>query len=160
MANAPDQVSIAGGTRVLVRLLGTTTGPIGAAAGVEIPEIETMGDISEQNAEVTATPLGSKTVRYIAGLEDGQPLELVMFLITDNAVQQAIQDARKLRKELEITVQPDDTALQYRFNYRPTTHTIRTGNPGDPKRRVVGGRLNSSVISEANKNPAYVAAGA
>lgn len=154
-----DQVSIAGGTLVLVRLIGgVTTGPIGAAAGTPIPEIETLGDITEQNAEVTATPLGSKTVRYISGLEDGQPLEMTMFLIPDSPVQKAIQDARKLRKELEITVQPDDTSEQYRFNYRPTTHTIRTGTGGDPKRRVVGGRLNSSVIAEANKNPAYVAA--
>lgn len=153
-----DQVSIAGGTRLLVRLLGTTTGPIGAAAGTEVPEAESIGDISEQNAEVTATPMNSKSVRYIAGLSDGQPMELVMFLLTDNEVQKAIRAAQLARRELELTVQPDDTALQYRFNYRPTAHTIRIGAPGDPKRRVIGGRVNSAVIEEANKHPVYVAA--
>ena len=145
---------------MLARLLNATTGPISAAAGTVIPEIETIGDISEQNAEVTATPLNSKAVRYIAGLSDGQPMEIVMFLLTDSEVQKALRAAQQARRELEIIVQPDDTALQYRFNYRPTTHTIRIGAPGDPKRRVFGGRVNSAVIEEANKHPAYVAAGA
>lgn len=150
-----DRVAIAGGTRVLVRLLGTTTGPIGGAAGVELPEVESLGDISETNAEVQATPLNSKNVRYIAGLTDGAPMEIALFLLTDNAVQEAVHAAQVQRRELEITVQPDDTALQYRFNYQPTGHTLRMGAAGDPKRRVIAGRVNSAVISEPNLNPAY-----
>lgn len=144
-----DKVAIAGGTRVLVKLIGgAAQGPIGTA--VAIPEIETIGDISEQTAEVQATPLNSKSVRYISGLSDGQPLELTMFLLTDDTVQEAVHAAFTTRSELEITVQPDDTAKQYRFNYRPTGHMIRSGNPGDPKRRVVAGRVNSMVVTEAN----------
>jgi hypothetical protein len=153
-----DRVAIAGGTRVLVRLLGSTTGPISTAAGTELPEVESLGDISETNAEVQATPLASKVVRYISGLTDGAPMEITMFLLTDNAVQEAVHAAQQQRRELEITVQPDDTALQYRFNYLPNGHTLRLGAAGDPKRRVVAGRVNSAVINEANKNPAYVAA--
>lgn len=147
-----DKVAIAGGTRVLAKLV-TAADPAPVLA-----EVETLGDITEQSAEVQATPLSSKTVRYIRGLTDGQPLEITMFLLTDDASQKAIKSARDTGAELELTVQPDDTAEQYRFRYLPLTHTIRTGNPGDPKRRVVGGRVNSAVIDEANKNPVYVAA--
>jgi hypothetical protein len=150
-----DRVAIAGGTRVLVRLLGSTTGPIGTAAGTVLPEVESLGDISETNAEVQATPLSSKNIRYIAGLTDGAPMEITMFLLTDDAVQEAVHAAQTQRRELEIIVQPDDTASQYRFNYQPTGHTLRLGAAGDPKRRVVAGRVNSAVIQEPNLNPDY-----
>lgn len=143
-----DKVAIAGGTRVLAKLVSATgTAPV-------LNEVETLGDITEQRAEVTATPLSSKTVRYIAGLTDGQPLEITMFLLTDDASQEAMKAARDAGSEMELTIQPDDTAKQYRFRFLPLTHTIRSGNPGDPKRRVVSGRVNSVVTPEANANPA------
>lgn len=150
-----DVVAIAGGTRVMVRQLDAAVGsPL--VADVEIPEVESLGDISEQTVEVTATRLKDKFVRYIAGLSDGQPMEISMYLLTDNAVQKALWDAQRNRRELELTIQPDDTEEQYRFNWRPTGHTIRTGAAGDPKRRVMPGRINSPVISEPNENPDFV----
>lgn len=138
-----DKVAISGGTQVLYKIATAAT------AAAILPEVETIGDITEQSQEVQATPLSYKNVRYITGLTDGQPLEITMFLLTDSAEQKALQAARVSGTELEITVRPEDTAEQFRFRWQPLTHSIRTGNAGDPKRRVVGGRVNSAVISEA-----------
>jgi hypothetical protein len=152
-----DVVAIAGGTRVMARQIGAAVGaPL--VADVEIPEVESIGDISEQTAEVTATRLKDKFVRYIAGLSDGQPMEISMYLLTDNAIQEALWAAFRNRRELELTIQPDDTEKQYRFNWRPTGHNIRSGAAGDPKRRVMAGRINSEVTVEPNENPDFLAA--
>ncbi|TFZ54986.1 hypothetical protein E4V01_24040 [Methylorubrum sp. Q1] len=141
-----DRVTINGGTIVLYKV-GT-----GAGAGAVLNEVETIGDIAQSRPEVNATPLSSKEIRYIAGLKDGQSLEIVMFHLGDDASQTAIKAAYDNGSSVEITVQPDpdESDTQVRFTLSLTGHTYRMGSGGDPRRRAVSGRISGPVIEEAN----------
>lgn len=142
----PDVVAVNGGTIVLYKV-GT-----GAGAGAVLNEVETIGDIAQSRAEVNATPLSAKEIRYIAGLKDGQSVEIVMFHLGDDASQMAIKDAYDDGASVEFTVQPDpaESETQVRFRLALTGHTYRMGSGGDPRRRAVTGRISGPVIEEAN----------
>lgn len=141
-----DRVTINGGTIVLYKV-GT-----GAGAGAVLNEVESIGDIAQSRAEVNATPLNSKEIRYIAGLKDGQSVEIVMFHLGDDASQTAIKAAYDDGDPVEITVQPDpdESDTQVRFKLSLTGHTYRMGSGGDPRRRAVSGRISGPVIEESN----------
>lgn len=149
---AAEQVSIAAGTIVLVK--DVTTGVTGGTA-IEIKEVQTVGAVSQRSAEVNATPLNSTSVRYVAGLKDGQAQEISMFWQPTDPGQVLLKTIYDKRGTAEITIQPPDVSQQIRYNLTILGHDVNTGTVDGVKMRMANGRISSDPIYEANLNPAY-----
>lgn len=149
---AVEPVSIAAGTIVTVRDVtpGTTPG-----TAVEITEVQTIGAISQRSAEINATPLSARAVRYIPGLKDGQTQEIAMFWQPTDPGQMLLKTVYDKRGTVELTVKPPDMSQQIRYNLALLGHDIATGTTDGAKMRTVNGRISSDPIFEANTNPEY-----
>ncbi|MGX5777011.1 hypothetical protein [Methylorubrum zatmanii] len=149
---AVEPVSIAAGTIVTARDVtpGTTPG-----TAVEITEVQTIGAISQRSAEINATPLSARAVRYIPGLKDGQTQEIAMFWQPTDPGQMLLKTVYDKRGTVEVTVKPPDMSQQIRYNLTLLGHDIATGTTDGAKMRTVNGRISSDPIFEANTNPEY-----
>lgn len=149
---AVEPVSIAAGTIVTVRDVtpGTTPG-----TAIEITEVQTIGAISQRSAEINATPLSARAVRYIPGLKDGQTQEIAMFWQPTDPGQVLLKTVYDKRGTVEVTVKPPDMSQQIRYNLALLGHDIATGTTDGAKMRTVNGRISSDPIFEANTNPEY-----
>lgn len=149
----PDPVSIGAGTLVLVK--DVTPGVTPPASGTEIKEVQTIGAVSQRSAEVNATPLSAKAVRYIPGLKDGQTQEINMFWQPDDPGQVLLKSIYDKRGVAEITIQPPDMSDQIRYNFTVLGHDVNPGAVDGAKMRMVNGRISSDPIFEANEHPDY-----
>jgi hypothetical protein len=149
---AVEPVSIAAGTIVTVRDVtpGTTPG-----TAIEITEVQTIGAISQRSAEINATPLSARAVRYIPGLKDGQTQEIAMFWQPTDPGQMLLKTVYDKRGTVEVTVKPPDMSQQIRYNLALLGHDIATGTTDGAKMRTVNGRISSDPVFEANTNPEY-----
>ena len=145
----PDVVRVAAGT--LLKMSD------GASTFTNIAEVETIGEIEEQRPEVRATNLAATAERFIAGIKEGQPIEVSMFLLTDSPTQRGastgIYYVFKQNLEREYVIAPKGTAYQYRFSAIITRHRMGGFSSNDPMRRTVTLRITSDVTEEANTNP-------
>jgi hypothetical protein len=122
----------------------------------KIAEVESIGAITEQRAEIKATPLDFGSERYIGGLKDGQAMEIGVFLLTDDPSQNAstgIQSAFIANETRQFIVcGPPGFAKQYRFPAVITSHSIGPFTAGDAMKRNITLRLAGPVIEETNTN--------
>lgn len=150
---AVEPVSIAAGTIVTVK--DVTPGSASAGSAIEVTEIQTIGAISQRSAEINATPLNSKAVRYIPGLKDGQTQEISMFWQPSDPGQVLLKTVYDKRGTVEVTVKPPDMSQQIRYNLALLGHDVTSGTVDSAKMRMVNGRISSDPIYEANTNPEY-----
>jgi hypothetical protein len=122
----------------------------------KVAEVESIGAISEQRAEIKATPLDFGSERYIGGLKDGQPMEIGVFLLTDAPSQNAVTGIHSVFISNEtrqwVVCGPVGFAKQYRFPAVITQHQIGPFTAGDAMRRNITLRLAGPVIEETNTN--------
>lgn len=122
----------------------------------KVAEVESIGAISEQRAEIKATPLDFGSERYIGGLKDGQAMEVGIFLLTDDASQNAITGVQSVFIANEtrqwVVCGPKGFAKQYRFPAVITQHQIGPFTAGDAMKRNITLRLAGPVIEETNTN--------
>lgn len=122
----------------------------------KIAEVESIGAIAEQRAEIKATPLDFGSERYIGGLKDGQSMEIGIFLLTDDPTQDAITGVHSafIANEIRefIVCGPPGFSKQFRFPGVITQHTIGPFTAGDAMKRNITLRLSGPVIEEANTN--------
>lgn len=150
---ATEPVSIAAGTIVTAK--DVTPGSTGSATAVEIVELQTIGAVSQRSAEINATPLNSRAVRYIPGLKDGQTQEIQMFWQPSDPGQQLLKTVYDKRGTVEITIKPPDMSQQIRYNLALLGHDVTSGTVDTAKMRMVNGRISSDPIYETNTNPEY-----